>query len=61
LLKTDAILRYSLERTLDPQYKVVAAVGDGAAAVQAVEAHEPDIALLDIPMPAISAQPLEKV
>jgi DNA-binding NarL/FixJ family response regulator len=54
IAEDDAILRYSLERTLDPQYKVVASVSDGQAAVQAVEEHEPDIALLDISMPVMN-------
>ena len=54
IAEDEAILRYTLERTLDPQFRVVAAVGDGAAAVQAVEEHEPDIALLDISMPVLN-------
>jgi len=48
IAEDEAILRYTLERTLDPQFEVAAAVGDGAAAVQAVEEHEPDLALLEI-------------
>jgi DNA-binding NarL/FixJ family response regulator len=50
----EAIHRYTLERTLDRQFRVVAAVSDGLTAVQAVEEHEPDIALLDISMPVLN-------
>jgi CheY-like chemotaxis protein len=53
IAEDDAIFRYTLERILEPQFRVVARVGDGAAAVQAVEEHEPDIALLDISMPVL--------
>ena len=54
IAEDDAILRYTLERTLNPQYKVVASVGDGLAAVDAVKQREPDIALLDISMPVLN-------
>lgn len=54
IAEDEAILRLTLERTLNSQFNVVAAVGDGAAAVQAVEEHEPDIALLDISMPVLN-------
>ncbi len=57
----EAILRYTLKRTLDPEFKVVAAVGDGTAAVQAVEEHEPDIALRDISMKIAQTNPSVKV
>ena len=40
--------------TLWPQLRVVAVVHDGAAALQAIEAQAPDIALLDIRMPRLS-------
>lgn len=54
IAENDAIIRFTLERTPNPQFNVVAVVGDGAAAVQAVEEHEPDIALLDISMPVLN-------
>jgi DNA-binding NarL/FixJ family response regulator len=38
---------------LQPDIEVVAEAGDGAAAVEAVEAHRPDVALLDIRMPVL--------
>lgn len=37
-----------------PQLRIAARVCDGAAALQAVEAHTPDIAFLDIQMPVLS-------
>ena len=48
-------LRRHLERllrTLWPELEIVASVGDGSAAREAIEGHEPDIAFLDIRMPA---------
>ncbi|MER6988444.1 response regulator transcription factor [Saccharopolyspora hirsuta] len=36
-----------------PDITVVAEAGDGAAAVEAVRAHRPDVALLDIQMPGL--------
>jgi DNA-binding LytR/AlgR family response regulator len=37
-----------------PQLVIVARVGDGVAALHAVEAHSPDIAFLDIQMPKLT-------
>jgi DNA-binding LytR/AlgR family response regulator len=37
-----------------PQLRIAACVCDGAAALQAIEAHTPDIAFLDIQMPVLS-------
>lgn len=37
-----------------PQLEIVARVGDGVAALHAVEAHSPDIAFLDIQMPKLT-------
>jgi DNA-binding NarL/FixJ family response regulator len=54
IAEDDDCIRYTLERILDPHYKVVASVGDGEAAVQAAEEHEPDIALVDISMPVLN-------
>ena len=41
-----------LER--EPEIEVVAEAGDGAEAVRAVEAHQPDVAVLDIRMPGVT-------
>ena len=54
IAEDEAILRCTLERILDPQFTVVAAVADGAAAVDAVQEQEPDIVLLDISMPVLN-------
>ena len=48
------LLAESLRQALEPQYKVVAIVGDGVAAIQGVERHLPDILLLDISMPVMN-------
>ena len=48
-------LRRHLERLLGalwPELEIVASVGDGSAAREAIEGHEPDVAFLDIRMPA---------
>lgn len=37
-----------------PQLAIVARVGDGVAALNAIEAHRPDIAFLDIQMPKLT-------
>lgn len=37
-----------------PELRVAARAGDGAAALQAIDAHAPDIAFLDIQMPVLS-------
>ena len=37
-----------------PQLHIAARVGDGIAALQAIESHAPDIALLDIRMPRLT-------
>lgn len=43
-----------LLQALWPQLKIVARVGDGVAALNAIEAHQPDVAFLDIHMPLIT-------
>ena len=43
-----------LLQSLWPQLRIVARAGDGVEALNAVEAHEPDLALLDIHMPLLS-------
>jgi two-component system response regulator DesR len=49
------IVRGALAALLDlePDFQVVASVADGAAAVAAAVAESPDVALLDIEMPAL--------
>jgi DNA-binding NarL/FixJ family response regulator len=54
IVEDDGILRYALERSLAPEYEILASVGDGAAGVDAVQQHCPDIVLLDIFMPVIN-------
>ena len=43
-----------LLQALWPQLKIVARVGDGVAALNAIEAHQPDVAFLDIHMPLLT-------
>jgi DNA-binding NarL/FixJ family response regulator len=54
IVEDDAILRYALEHSLVPEHEVLASVGDGAAGVDAVSEHCPDIVLLDISMPVMN-------
>ena len=49
-LARDAV-RLALER--EPDVTVVAECGDGAAAVHAIQAHEPDLVFLDVQMPGL--------
>lgn len=55
LADDEAMVRAGLTAILahDPEIEVVAEAGDGAAAVAAVRAHRPDVALLDIRMPEL--------
>lgn len=41
-------------QALWPQLRVVARVGDGVAALNAIETHQPDVAFLDIHMPLLN-------
>jgi len=43
-----------LLHALWPQLKIVARVGDGVAALNAIEAHQPDVVFLDIHMPLLT-------
>ena len=43
-----------LLKALWPQLQIVARVGDGVAALNAIEAHQPDVAFLDIHMPLLT-------
>jgi DNA-binding NarL/FixJ family response regulator len=52
LAEDSALLRDGLRRMLgDEGYDVVAAVGDGAALLDAVAAHDPDLVIVDVRMP----------
>lgn len=46
--------RESLRQALDADFDIVALVGDGQAAVEAVMRLQPDLVLLDISMPRLS-------
>ncbi|WP_426113515.1 LytR/AlgR family response regulator transcription factor [Massilia sp. PWRC2] len=53
----EALLRAELVRQLQlawPALQVVAACEDGAAALEAIAAHQPEVAFLDIRMPGLS-------
>lgn len=41
-------------QALWPQLQIVARIGDGVATLNAIEAHQPDVAFLDIHMPLMS-------
>lgn len=47
-------IREAVSQWLSPVYQVVAAVGDGSAAVEAIVRLSPDIAVLDIGMPELN-------
>jgi CheY-like chemotaxis protein len=54
IAEDEILIREALRQELDKRYKVVAAVGDGQAAVETVEKARPDVALLDISMPVMN-------
>lgn len=56
IAEDEAPARDKLERWLSgyPDLEIVAAAADGLSAAQAIEAHEPDVAFLDIQMPGLS-------
>lgn len=48
----EALIRLDLTESLTALgYEIVAAVSDGEQAVEAVKAHQPDVAILDVKMP----------
>ena len=52
IAEDSAVVRAGLEEILaDRGHQVLAAVGDGAALMAAVEAHRPDVAVVDVRMP----------
>jgi DNA-binding NarL/FixJ family response regulator len=50
-----AVVRGGLQRLLGgvADFEVVAAVGDGAAALVAAERHRPDVVIMDLSMPVL--------
>lgn len=57
LAEDEALLRDELARQLQlawPELEIVAACEDGAAALEAIAAHQPEVAFLDIRMPGLS-------
>lgn len=48
------VLLEGLEKLLSPEFDIVASVADGHALVQAAEATQPDVAVIDISMPALN-------
>ena len=54
IAEDEALIRLDLESLLsDAGYEVVAAVGDGQAAIDAVESLKPDLVLMDVAMPVL--------
>jgi CheY-like chemotaxis protein len=54
IAEDEVLIREALRHELNKRFKVVAAVGDGRAAVETVEKAHPDVALLDISTPVIN-------
>lgn len=48
------LIQENIRRALPPECEVIAAVEDGAAALDAVADQKPDILLLDVPLPDMS-------
>ncbi len=44
----------AVQSFLEADYNVVAAVGDGQALIEAIEAHSPDVAVVDVSMPRMT-------
>jgi AmiR/NasT family two-component response regulator len=54
IAEDEALIRMDLREMLEEEgYAVVAEVGDGKAAVEAVEEHKPDLVILDVKMPVL--------
>jgi DNA-binding NarL/FixJ family response regulator len=55
LIADDELLfAQALRRALEPSYRVLAIVGNGNAAIAAVQKYRPDIVLLDVSMPVMN-------
>ena len=50
----DRALRSSVQRLLEPEFEVVAAVADGAALLEACQTVVPDVVVADISMPRLN-------
>jgi CheY-like chemotaxis protein len=47
-------MRFQISKLLEPVVDIVAAVGDGRSALEAVESLDPDLVILDISMPEMN-------
>jgi DNA-binding NarL/FixJ family response regulator len=54
LAEDDVAYRNALQTLLEPQFSIVAAVGDGQALLETVQTLAPDIVISDISMPMIN-------
>lgn len=57
LVEDEAVLREQLDELLGrlwPELEILAAVGDGVQALEAMQRHRPDVLFLDIEMPGLS-------
>jgi DNA-binding NarL/FixJ family response regulator len=54
LAEDHALIREAMQLELRREVDVVAAVVDGAAALEAVAQHEPDVLLLDVALPKVN-------
>ena len=54
IAEDEALIRETIRLMLGREFEVLAALGDGRAAVAAAKKHRPDIVLLDISMPGIN-------
>ena len=63
LAEDNDVFRSSLELmfSLRPQVEVVAAVGDGRAALSACEQHRPDVLLMDYRLPGLDGIELARI
>lgn len=64
IAEDEPLLRDELRQALNalwPELDIVAEVGDGVSALQAIKMHRPDIAFLDINMPQLTGMEVAKV
>lgn len=54
LADDDAALLQTVQKLLQPEFIVVASVGDGEALLEAAQAHRPDLIIADITMPLLN-------
>jgi DNA-binding NarL/FixJ family response regulator len=54
IIEDNPAMRYAIERTIADTCEVLDSAEDGAAGVQAVEQHQPDIVLLDVSLPKLN-------